>query len=81
MFVDVLPRESAQPGGSSCDAGCRGFNGPFPLPLWMSHIRLWPAEIGRASSTLRDVASAWPATVPKGDTAHRLSGVCATMGA
>ena len=24
----------------SCDAGCRGVNGPFPLPLWMSHIRL-----------------------------------------
>jgi hypothetical protein len=21
-------------------AGCRGFNGPFPLPLWMSHVQL-----------------------------------------
>jgi hypothetical protein len=21
-------------------AGCRGFAGPFPLPLWMSHVKL-----------------------------------------
>ncbi|RAJ66965.1 hypothetical protein K378_02330 [Streptomyces sp. Amel2xB2] len=20
--------------------GCRGFNGPFPLPLWMSGVKL-----------------------------------------
>jgi DNA internalization-related competence protein ComEC/Rec2 len=25
----------------SRDAGCRGFNGPVPLPLWMSHMWLW----------------------------------------
>ncbi|BBG03488.1 hypothetical protein PSA01_19370 [Pseudonocardia saturnea] len=57
VFVDVLPRGHAQAGGSSCDAGCRGFNGPFPLPLWMSHIRLSPAgdRPGAENATRRGV--------------------------
>ena len=28
-------------------AGCRGFNGPFPLPLWMSHLKLCPQRYVR----------------------------------
>ncbi|OLL73183.1 ComEC/Rec2-related protein [Pseudonocardia sp. Ae168_Ps1] len=37
-------------GGSSCDAGCRGFYGPFPLPLWMSHMRLCRPEQVRSGT-------------------------------
>ena len=42
----------------SRDAGCRGFNGPFPLPLWMSHMQLWSAARGGAwmTTTLRHAA-------------------------
>ena len=67
VFVDVLPRGHAQAGGSSCDAGCRGFNGPFPLPLWMSHMRLWPAEDppGDENATRRGAPLA-SRTVPMG---------------
>ncbi|MDQ1248528.1 MAG: hypothetical protein QG597_2901 [Actinomycetota bacterium] len=30
-------------------SGCRGFNGPFPLPLWMSGMQLWQVLSDRAS--------------------------------
>ncbi len=45
--------------GDTCrskDAGCRGFVGPFPLPLWMSRIRLWSAVANADDATARSPA-------------------------
>lgn len=54
--------ECAGLGGSSCDAGCRGFNGPFPLPLWMSHMRLWCSgrRAPESTTTVRERGTAPP---------------------
>jgi DNA internalization-related competence protein ComEC/Rec2/DNA polymerase III delta subunit len=54
----------------TCVAGCRGFFGPFPLPLWMSHMRLCDPG-GHACDagmtvTVRHVLRFQPVDVPAG---------------
>jgi DNA polymerase III subunit delta len=50
------------------DDGCRGFSGPFPLPLWMSYSVV--------SATLRDHVTIWPAPVQYPGPGGPVRGAC-----
>jgi DNA polymerase III subunit delta len=57
-------------------AGCRGFYGPFPLPLWMSHMKL---SASRLASTLRHGRPCAQVELMIWEPGHALSGSCANM--
>ncbi|GAY12092.1 DNA polymerase III delta subunit [Pseudonocardia sp. N23] len=67
----------------SCDAGCRGFNGPFPLPLWMSHVQLCRAGALRQRRsprpTLRHACRRREAEPAMWEAAHATGAGWATM--
>ena len=67
-------------------AGCRGFNGPFPLPLWMSHMQLGRAGEPRGEPSRYDTVGRAPKRCSRSGsrvtgTGSRLSVPCASMAA